>query len=71
MVQPPDLTGLVHHAVARNQPGDDLFDLLAPHQTTVLDVILPRKVHEGVFRLTRNLSPEDFSRPEAGPVIGS
>jgi hypothetical protein len=70
LVQPADLTGLVHHALARNKPGDDLFDLLAPHQTTVLDVVLPRKVHEGVFRLTQDLAPQDFSRPVPGEAIG-
>lgn len=69
-VQPVDLGGLVHHALARSAAGDDLFAVLGPHQTTVLDVVLPRKIHEGVFRLTQTLTPQDFSRPVAGPVIG-
>lgn len=69
-VQPVDLAGLVHHALARSAAGDDLFAMLGPHQTTVLDVVLPRKIHEGVFRLTQTLTPQDFSRPVAGPVIG-
>lgn len=68
-IEPMDLTGLIHHAVARSAPGDDLFAALGPHQTTVLDVVLPRKVHEGVFRLTRNLAPEDFHMPVPGPII--
>lgn len=69
-VQPVDLDGLVHHALARSAAGDDLFAMLGPHQTTVLDVVLPRKIHEGVFRLTRKLAPQDFGKPFAGPVIG-
>jgi hypothetical protein len=69
IVEPADLAGLVHHALARNKPDEDLFAMLGPHQTTVLDVILPRKVHEGVFRLTRNLAPKDFSKPVSGPAI--
>jgi hypothetical protein len=69
-VQPIDLGGLVHHALARSATNDDLFAMLGPHQTTVLDVVLPRKIHEGVFRLTQTLTPQDFSRPVAGPVIG-
>jgi hypothetical protein len=69
-VQPVDLAGLVHHALARSAAGDDLFAMLGPHQSTVLDVVLPRKIHEGVFRLTQTLTPQDFSRPMAGPVIG-
>lgn len=71
LIEPADLTGLVHHALARNKTADDLFDMLGPHQTTVLDVILPRKVHAGVFRLTQDLAPQDFSKPVPGPVIGS
>ncbi|MDW2981572.1 phospholipase [Rhodanobacter sp. KK11] len=69
-VRPVDLDGLVHHALARSDAGDDLFAMLGPHQTTVLDVVLPRKIHEGVFRLTQTLTPQDFSKPVAGPLIG-
>ena len=69
-VQPLDLDGLVHHALAVSAQGDDLFGVLGPHQTTVLDVVLPRKIHEGVFRLSSNLAPHDFSKPVPGPVIG-
>ncbi|PWK93059.1 phospholipase [Fulvimonas soli] len=69
-VRPADLAGLVHHALAASVAGEDLFAMFGPHQTTVLDVVLPRKVHEGVFRLTQKLAPEDFSKPAAGPVIG-
>ncbi|MHA6203787.1 phospholipase [Dyella soli] len=68
-VEPADLSGLVHHALAASAAGDDLFEAIGPHQSTVLDVVLPRKVHEGVFRLTQNLAPEDFSHPLAGAVI--
>ena len=68
-VIPADLAGLVNHALARSAISDDLIQALGPHQTTVLDVVLPRKVHEGVFRLTRNLAPKDFSKPDPGTVI--
>lgn len=68
-VEPADLGGLVHHAVASMSEGIDLFDLLGPHQTTVLDVVLPRKVHEGVFRLTQRLEPEDFHQPVPGAPV--
>jgi hypothetical protein len=69
-VQPADLAGLVHHALAASAPDEDLFAMLGPHQTTVLDVVLPRRIHQGVFRLTRNLSPQDFRHVDPGPVIG-
>lgn len=69
-VQPLDLSGLVHHALAKSVARDDLFGMLGAHQTTVLDVVLPRKIHEGVFRLTQRLAPQDFSKPVPGAVIG-
>ena len=68
-VQPTDLTGLVHHALSLSEPGDDLFSILDAHQTTVLDVVLSRKIHQGVFRLTQTLTPQDFSEPVPGPII--
>lgn len=70
-VRPADLTGLVHHALAQTAPGEDLLAALAPHQTTVLDVVLPRKVHQGVFRLVLPpAQPEDFRHPVPGPLVG-
>ena len=69
-VQPPDLAGLVHHALAASAPDEDLFAMLGPHQTTVLDVVLPRRIHQGVFRLTQDLAPQDFRHPAPGPAIG-
>lgn len=69
MLQPADLSELVHHALARSAASQDLFDAIGPHQTTLLDVVLPRLVHEGVFRLTQKRAPEDFSNPVIGAVI--
>jgi len=68
-VEPKDLTGLVHHAIATSAATDDLFLIVGPHQTTVLDVVLPRHVYEGVFRLTQKQAPEDFSHPVPGELI--
>ncbi|AIF48331.1 hypothetical protein [Dyella japonica] len=68
-VEPRDLHGLVHHAIAATAAKDDLFQIVAPHQTTVLDVVLPRLVREGVFRLTQTAVPEDFSHPVLGAPI--
>ena len=67
LVEPVDLGGLIHHAIARSAAGDDLLGMLAPHQTTVLDVVLPRKVHEGVFRLTQNTGSGRLQPPGSGP----
>ncbi|WP_199097923.1 phospholipase [Dyella sp. ASV21] len=68
-VQPADLSGLIHHAIASTTVEADLFDALGPHQTTVLDVVLPRNVHEAVFRLTQRREPVDFSHPNPGGIL--
>lgn len=68
-IEPADLTGLVHHAIASTAAGDDLFQIVGPHQTTVLDIVLARQVREGVFRLVQSQQPQDFSCPVAGEVI--
>jgi len=49
-------------------PGS-LLDLVAPNQTTVIDLRLTRIVREGVFRFTSQLSPRSFRRDEPGPAI--
>lgn len=55
--------GLVHYL-----PGElrvatkSLADFLQPHQTTLVDLTLRRVVHEGTFRLTRELKPKDFAK---------
>jgi hypothetical protein len=68
-IEPGELSKLVQHAVAATAAKDDLFQIIGPHQTTVLDVVLPRQVREGVFRLTQRREPEDFSHPAPGNVI--
>jgi hypothetical protein len=40
-----------------------------PHETTVIDVVLQRVVREGVFRLTRDATPEDFTKAPPGDPV--
>jgi hypothetical protein len=68
-IEPVDLTGLIRHLVASTAHADDLLDALGPHETTIVDVILSRRVAEGVFRLTQNLVAEDFQHPLPGADI--
>ncbi|MBB3227281.1 hypothetical protein FHW69_001882 [Luteibacter sp. Sphag1AF] len=65
-VAPKDLSGLVHHLVGVTATDSDLLDSMGPHETTVVDVVLARRVTEGVFRFTSNLAPEDFRQPVQG-----
>lgn len=68
-IVPEDTAGLIRHIVAATAPGDDLLQALGPHETTILDVVLPRHVAEGVFRLTGDLQAADFRHPLAGGDI--
>jgi hypothetical protein len=65
-IEPVDLTGLIRHVVASTARGDDLLDALGAHETTIVDVVLSRRVAEGVFRLTQNLVAESFQHPLPG-----
>jgi hypothetical protein len=65
-IEPVDLAGLIRHVVASTAHADDLLDALGPHETTIVDVVLSRRVAEGVFRLTQNLVAEDFHNPLPG-----
>jgi hypothetical protein len=46
-----------------------LSKYVAPNQTVMIDIILQRRVMEGVFRLTQDLTPKDFSdQPKGNPL---
>jgi hypothetical protein len=46
-----------------------LNKFFAPNQTVMVDVVLQRRVMEGVFSLTQDLAPEDFKDQPKGGVI--
>ncbi|MET0256692.1 MAG: phospholipase [Luteibacter sp.] len=68
-IVPDDTAGLVRHIVAATGATDDLLEALGPHETTILDVVLSRRVAEGVFRLTQDLQAADFTHPPPGTDI--
>lgn len=71
-VKPYPLSGFVHYLPALLPASNDwLHKLVAPHQTTVVDIRLHRVVHEGVFRLTRRHETSDFTKATPGPVLES
>ncbi|HET7396288.1 MAG TPA: phospholipase [Gammaproteobacteria bacterium] len=51
-------------ASARN-----LANFIKPNQTTIVDIVMRRIIREGVYRLTRNTSPEDFTKQPPGTPI--
>ena len=69
-VVPYPQDGFVHFLpCALPASGANLAAWVRPYETTVIDVVLRRVVREGVFRLTRERTPEDFTRAPPGPPI--
>lgn len=69
-VVPYPQDGFVHHLTcALPASAAHLAAWVRPHETTVIDVVLRRVVREGVFRLTRERTPEDFTKAPPGAPI--
>lgn len=49
--------------------AEQLESFIRPNQTTIVDVVMRRIVREGVYRLTRDASPEDFTKQPPGSSI--
>ncbi|MGA9855406.1 MAG: phospholipase [Gammaproteobacteria bacterium] len=48
---------------------ENLINFIKPNQTTIVDIVMQRIVLEGVYRLTRKASPQNFTRqPPGGPI---
>ena len=62
--------GFVHFlpAVLKGTP-ELLAKLLVPNQTTLVDIVMKRIVHEGVFQLTQDRGPEEFKDVEPGGMV--
>ncbi len=46
--------------------AENLANFIKPNQTTLVDVVLRRFVREGVYRLSRDASPGDFTKQPPG-----
>ena len=49
--------------------AQNLKNLIKPNQTTMVDIVMRRIIREGVYRLTQNPSPQDFTRQPPGLPI--
>lgn len=47
----------------------NLKNFIKPNQTTIVDIVMRRIVHEGVYHLTRDASPRDFTKQPPGMPI--
>lgn len=63
-------TGFVHYLPAEHLPSKALVDaLFRPNETTMVEIVLRRNVHEGVFRLVPGTdSSGRFDKDPAGPI---
>ncbi len=69
-IQPRDGEGFVEYWAAElHATVQDLLPLIPPNETTIIDIRLTRVVREGVFRLTRQLSPRSFKNPDPGGTL--
>jgi hypothetical protein len=62
--------GFVHYVPAALQVSKDILEkFINADETVLVDIVLRRVVHEGVFRLTSNLTPEDFTNQPPGDPL--
>ena len=61
--------GFVHFLPCVLPAGPALLAAIRPYETTLIDIVLRRVVREGVFRLTKDAKPADFTKaPPGGPI---
>ncbi len=70
MVVPYPQDGFVlYQPASLKATPQNLKNLIKPNQTTIVDIIMRRIIRKGVYRLTQNRSPQDFTRqPPGGPI---
>jgi hypothetical protein len=62
--------GFVHYLPASlHATPKNLDHFVRANQTTLVDIVLRRVIHSGVFELTRDLEPHDFTDQPPGPLI--
>lgn len=69
-IQARPSSGFAYYQVAEYRGHfKTLCSYLVPNQTLLIDIVLTRVVHQGVFRLTTDLAPEDFSDQPVGDPL--
>lgn len=62
--------GFVHYLPATlAASAENLVNFIRPNQTTIVDIVMRRIVREGVYRLTRDASPVNFTKQPPGTPI--
>lgn len=69
-IVPYPLHGFVHYVPANLEvDAENLARFAKPNHTIVVDVVLRRVVHEGVYRLSRKPGTADFTDTPPGPPV--
>lgn len=70
LLEPRPSEGFVHYTPARLLATPEVLDeFIRSDRTTLVDIRLKRVVHEGVFELTQERKPHDFTEVEPGKPI--
>lgn len=67
----PD-NGFARYHPCEAKPSKDLLRrLILPHRTLLLEVVLKRIIHQGVFEISPGTQTQDFKKAPPGPVLGA
>ncbi len=70
LIDPHNNSGFAHYIKGRiNASADQVAGILKPNQTTLMEIVMKRVVHEGTFRITQNRSAEEFKDADKGKII--
>lgn len=70
LIDPHNNSGFAHYKKARvNASEQELYKILRPNQTTILEIVMKRVVREGTFRITQNREAEEFKNTGPGKII--
>lgn len=69
-IDPHNNSGFAHYVRARiNASEEQVEAILHPNQTTLMEIVMRRVVHEGTFRITKNRNKEEFKDTDTGAII--
>ncbi len=72
LIDPHNNSGFAHYVKAKiNASEEQLKTILRANQTTLIEIVMKRVVHDGTFRITQNREKEEFKNTDTGKIISS
>ena len=72
IIEPHSNSGFAHYVKAIiNASAEQLNMVLKAHQTTMIEIVMKRIIHEGVYGITKDRNPEEFKGTGSGSTINS